>query len=49
MTLTKFFAAERIHKVEHVLYPKVLQLIAEGRMSVENNKVHISEEAQKGE
>jgi len=34
--------AQRIHAVEHKLYPKVLQLIAEGRISVENGKVYIS-------
>ena len=34
--------AERIHAVEHKMYPKVLQLIAEGRISVENGKVYIS-------
>lgn len=33
----------KIHAVEHVLYPRVLRLIAEGRMSVgEDRKVHIS-------
>lgn len=32
----------KIHAVEHVLYPKVLRIIAEGRMSVgEDRKVHI--------
>jgi phosphoribosylglycinamide formyltransferase-1 len=34
--------AERIHKVEHKLYPKMLQLIAEDRISVEDNKVIIN-------
>ena len=33
-----------IHEVEHVLYPQVLRVIAEGRMKLdENRKVHISE------
>lgn len=33
----------KIHAVEHVLYPKVLRLIAEGRVSVgEDRKVHIA-------
>lgn len=32
-----------IHKVEHVVYPKVLRLIAEGRVTVDSsNKVHVS-------
>ena len=34
--------AERVHAVEHVLYPKVLQLIAQGRVSVEDSTVIIS-------
>lgn len=33
-----------IHEVEHVLYPEVLRAIAEGRMSMDENRiVHISE------
>lgn len=33
----------RIHEVEHVLYPEVLRLIAEGRVTVgEDRKVHIA-------
>lgn len=34
----------KIHDVEHVLYPKVIGLIAEGRVAVDpsTNKVHIS-------
>ncbi len=33
----------KIHAVEHVLYPKVLRLLAEGRVSVgEDRKVHIA-------
>lgn len=34
----------RIHELEHALYPEVLQLIAEGRVSIdpETRKVHIS-------
>lgn len=33
----------RIHEVEHVLYPQVLRLIAEGRVNVgEDRKVHIA-------
>ena len=33
----------RIHDVEHELYPQVIQLIAEGRVTVgDDNKVHIS-------
>ena len=32
----------RIHEVEHALYPEVLRLVAEGRMSVgEDRKVHM--------
>lgn len=34
---------ERIHAAEHELYPQVLQLLAQGRVSVEGNKVHISQ------
>ncbi|HIS40444.1 MAG TPA: phosphoribosylglycinamide formyltransferase [Candidatus Aphodovivens avistercoris] len=34
---------ERIHEVEHELYPRVLRVIAEGRMSVgADRKVHIA-------
>lgn len=33
----------RIHEVEHVLYPEVLRLVAEGRVTVgEDHKVHIA-------
>ena len=34
----------KIHDVEHVLYPEVIELIAEGRVAVDpsTNKVHIS-------
>ena len=33
----------KIHEVEHGLYPEVLQLIAEGRVSVgDDRKVHIA-------
>ncbi|MBR3690767.1 MAG: phosphoribosylglycinamide formyltransferase, partial [Eggerthellaceae bacterium] len=33
----------KIHAVEHVLYPRVLRMIAEGRVSVgEDRKVHIA-------
>ena len=33
----------RIHEVEHVLYPEVLRLVAEGRVTVgEDGKVHIA-------
>ena len=34
----------KIHDVEHVLYPEVIGLIAEGRVAVDpsTNKVHIS-------
>lgn len=33
----------RIHEVEHVLYPEVLRLVAEGRVTVgEDRKVHIA-------
>ena len=33
----------RIHEAEHVLYPEVLRLVAEGRVSVgEDRKVHIA-------
>lgn len=34
---------ERIHEAEHTLYPEVLRLLAEGRVSVgEDRKVHLS-------
>lgn len=34
---------EAIHAVEHVLYPEVLRVIAEGRMSLDDNRrVHIA-------
>ncbi|MCB7039043.1 phosphoribosylglycinamide formyltransferase [Eggerthella sinensis] len=34
---------ERIHEAEHALYPEVLRLLAEGRVSVgEDRKVHLS-------
>ena len=34
----------RIHATEHILYPEVLRIIAEGRMTVgEDRKVHIAE------
>jgi len=29
---------EAIHAVEHVLYPEVLRVIAEGRMSLDENR-----------
>ena len=33
---------ERIHEVEHELYPQVLRLVAEGRIGVgEDRKVHV--------
>ena len=33
----------RIHEAEHALYPEVLRLVAEGRVSVgEDRKVHIA-------
>jgi phosphoribosylglycinamide formyltransferase-1 len=36
---------ERIHALEHALYPEVLQLIAEGRVSIDGaRKVHIASE-----
>lgn len=34
--------AERIHAVEHRLYPRALQLIAEGRLSFEGRKVRVA-------
>ena len=35
---------ERIHEVEHEMYPQVLGWLADGRVSVsEDGKVHISE------
>ena len=34
---------ERIHTAEHQLYPQVLQLIAQGKVSVEGRKVKIAE------
>ena len=30
-----------IHEVEHRLYPRVIQAIAEGRMHVEAGRVHV--------
>lgn len=36
---------EKIHAVEHVLYPEVLQMIAEGRMQLEGARVHILPQA----
>jgi len=34
---------ERIHAIEHSLYPRVLQLVAEGRVNItEDRKVRIS-------
>jgi len=33
---------ERIHLVEHELYPEVLAAIAEGRVSIEGRRVHIA-------
>ncbi|MCL2403045.1 MAG: phosphoribosylglycinamide formyltransferase [Coriobacteriia bacterium] len=35
--------AQRIHAVEHELYPEVLQLVAEGRISVSSGRVRIEE------
>jgi phosphoribosylglycinamide formyltransferase-1 len=32
---------ERIHAVEHVLYPSVLAAIADGRVTVEGRRVHV--------
>lgn len=32
---------ERIHKLEHKLYPKAIQLFVEGKLKVENGKVKI--------
>ena len=32
-----------IHEIEHVLYPDVVQLLAEGRVHVANGKVSIDE------
>lgn len=37
--------AERIHAVEHRLYPAVIKLYAEGRLHVDGRKVRIIEEA----
>lgn len=34
--------AERIHKVEHRLYPMALQLLAENRLQISGRRVHIS-------
>jgi len=36
--------AERIHAAEHELYPKVLQWIATGRLTIEGRRVHVSSE-----
>ncbi|MBN1794590.1 MAG: phosphoribosylglycinamide formyltransferase [Candidatus Omnitrophica bacterium] len=33
---------ERVHAVEHRLYPQAVQLIARGRLKVEGRKVHIA-------
>ncbi|MCL2379763.1 MAG: phosphoribosylglycinamide formyltransferase [Coriobacteriia bacterium] len=37
--------AKRVHAVEHRLYPEVLQLVAENRVSVKNNKVVINDKS----
>lgn len=35
----------RIHKIEHILYPEVLRLLAQGKVSIdEDRKVHIDEQ-----
>ena len=34
-----------IHEVEHRLYPRVIQAIAEGRMHVEAGRVHVEPSA----
>ncbi len=35
-----------IHDIEHVLYPDTIQLLAEGRVHVDGNKVHIDPPAE---
>ncbi|MFH1380717.1 MAG: phosphoribosylglycinamide formyltransferase, partial [Candidatus Omnitrophota bacterium] len=35
---------EKIHKIEHKLYPKAIQLFVEGKLEIEGNKVKIREE-----
>ena len=34
---------ERIHKVEHKVYPQIVKLVAEGKVKIENEKVIIEE------
>lgn len=36
--------AERIHSVEHVIYPKALKLYSEGRLKIEGKRVRIREQ-----
>ena len=38
---------EKIHKIEHRIYPKAIQAFAEGRIKVKGRKVHILEKAHK--
>ena len=33
---------ERIHEVEHALFPEVLAAIADGRVTVEGRRVHVA-------
>jgi len=35
---------ERIHKIEHKIYPKAIQLFVEGRLKVKRRRVEISEQ-----
>ncbi len=35
---------EKIHKVEHKIYPKAIQLFVEGKLKIEGRKVRIKEE-----
>lgn len=37
--------AERIHEVEHGIYPRAIQLIAQGRITIEGRRVRVSPEA----
>ncbi len=41
---TKETLEEKIHKVEHKLYPKAIQLFVEGRLKIVEKKVKIEEE-----
>jgi len=34
---------EKIHKVEHVLYPEAVRLFTEGKLKIEGNKVRVED------